>query len=143
MGLVDVFRKLLAKISLLGQKQGPGCFETRLSYCFSLFFLLYSLATSQVLFHLPACFACTLISTITSVLIIPLQDRDLWEYHFVDFYHTSGVHFGQAHSTEDPPGPQTVDVTCSLLYTCPSCPRSLCHAKLFYYFCFSLNQNKQ
>ena len=29
MGLVDAFRKLLAKISLLGQKQGPGCFETK------------------------------------------------------------------------------------------------------------------
>ena len=38
---------------------------------------------------------------------------------FCDFYHTTGVHSGQAHSVEDPPGPRTVDVTCSLSYTLP------------------------
>ena len=120
MGLVDAFRKLLAKISLLGQKQGPGCFETRLSYCFSLFFssplfldnsqfftsLLALLGTSQYQPSLPG----------------PDHSTPRWRslgIPFCDFYHTIGVHSGQAHSVEDPPGPQTVDVTCSLSYTFP------------------------
>ena len=86
MGLVDAFRKLLAKISLLGQKQVPGCFETRLSYCFSLFFSpLYSWPTVS---SSPPCLLCLAPRNINHhslVLIIPLQDRDLWEYHFVIF----------------------------------------------------------
>ena len=114
MGLVDAFRKLLAKPPCLAKSRGLAVLRPDY-HTVSLFFspLYFWLTVSSS----PPCLLCLAplnINHRSLVLIIPLQDGDLWEYHFVIFYHTTGVYSGQAHRI-DLPGPRTVDVTCSPL----------------------------
>lgn len=123
-GVRGCIEETAGKASLLGQKQGPGWFETRLPY-YSSFSCLFS----------PLYFWLTVISSLPSFpCLVPLNihHRSLGSDHstpgwrslglpFCYFYHTTGVHSGQTHRVEDPPVPRTVDVTRSLYLPPATC----------------------
>ena len=114
MGLVDAFRKLLAKPPCLAKSRGLAVLRPDY-HTVSLFFspLYFWLTVSSS----PLCLLCLAplnINHRSLVLIIPLQDGDLWEYHFVIFITQQVCTLGKPNRV-DLPGPRTVDVTCSLL----------------------------
>ena len=122
---------------MLGQKQGPGCFETRLSYCFSLFFSPLFLANSQFFTSLLA-----LLGTSQYQPSLPGPDHSTpgWRSLGIPFcYFLSYNRCVLWTSPQNRPS-RAPDCGCDMFTTIdpPSCLRSLCHVKLLYYFCFSL-----